>query len=220
MWNTKSLLGLLKEERLTFLFLVQRKWMCLLYFFKFYSGWSMQEGSDLLVTPGVGFATSEAGSSDEPGGRSICKSNCMIPGLRTDLSLPAGDRCWVCNRSWWSQPIFWWAIKSITFHCFRGKEMEKLKANKSKDEGKEEIPLIWNTRSRQRVAVKKLHYMIYILEVFLLAFRNQLCDPLLHRWEKQCPERPCSKTYNELVKNRNWIQVSWICLITRKVSRK
>lgn len=42
-------------------------------------------------------------------------------------------------------------IKGITFHCFKGKEMKKEKENKSKDEGKGEIPLIWRVHSGGKV---------------------------------------------------------------------
>jgi hypothetical protein len=62
---------------------------------------------------------------------------------------------------------------------FQGRGNGKIKANKSKDEGKEEIPLIWNNH-RQSEAVKRLQLCdLCIRSLPLELSRNQLCNPLL-----------------------------------------
>lgn len=125
MWNTKSLLGPLKEEeiyvsisgpkKINVPFTFSHRLSLVGAFEKAETYFKFQES---VSTPG-------ARSSDEPGGGNTHRSTCLVFGAQ-NRPCTAGDCCWVCRSGEEANhPSSDEQIKGITFHCFRGKEMEK-----------------------------------------------------------------------------------------------
>lgn len=144
-----------------FLFVIQRKRICLLHLFSVFLWLETSRSQRWTWSSRSQYSAPGAQSPGEPGGENTCRRTCLAPGAP---SWPSSRRICTSVAEEASYPSSDEQIKGITFHCCRRKEMEKIKGKQIKGWSKGAILLIWRLHSGRSGTVKKLYIMWFMCQ--------------------------------------------------------